>query len=204
MKKLFFTGLIVSLFVSSCTNTKKEEVKTSATTEKNLEAVRGINKAIETGDVSKLGDYIAEDGVDHAGMKGDIVGLDSIKTELAKIHTMATGMKMQIIKELADSEYVFQWMKISGTTATPDMGIPVGTPFEMNAIQVSKFRDGKAVEHWEFMLPAEMMKMIAPGMDNKMDSVGPGKRDLKLDKKAPINKIDTRMLEELKKDSTKN
>ena len=41
------------------------------------------------------------------------------------------------------------------------MGMPVGTKYEMNAMEVSKFNsDGKATDHWEFMEPAEMMKMM--------------------------------------------
>jgi len=32
----------------------------------------------------------------------------------------------------------------------------------MHAVQVVKFKDGKAVEHWEYMQPEEMMKMMPP------------------------------------------
>jgi len=41
-------------------------------------------------------------------MPGDIKGLDSIKAELTKIHTMVSDMKTEVVKELGDSEYVFQ------------------------------------------------------------------------------------------------
>jgi predicted SnoaL-like aldol condensation-catalyzing enzyme len=39
------------------------------------------------------------------------------------------------------------------------MGMPKG-PYDMTAIEVSKFKDGKAVEHWSFMNMQEMMKMM--------------------------------------------
>ena len=46
---------------------------------KNLAANNAIDKAIESGDVSNLGDYIATDAVDHSGEHGDVVVLpDSV------------------------------------------------------------------------------------------------------------------------------
>jgi len=32
----------------------------------------------------------------------------------------------------------------------------------MKMLELSKFADGKATEHWVFMEPAEMMKMMGP------------------------------------------
>src|ERR1700759_731580 len=58
---------------------------------RNLAAANAIDRAIESGDVSHLGDYIATDAVDHSGEHGDVVGLDSIKAGLAPIHKLATG-----------------------------------------------------------------------------------------------------------------
>ena len=70
-------------------------------------------------------------------------------------------MKTETIKALADSEYVFQWMRFSGTSEG-GMGMPKG-PFNMQSIELSKFnKDGKATDHWTFMQPADMMKMM-PG-----------------------------------------
>jgi predicted SnoaL-like aldol condensation-catalyzing enzyme len=50
------------------------------------------------------------------------------------------------------------------------MGMPNG-PYDMTAIELAKFKDGKAVEHWNFMEMQSMMKMMGqqPGM-NTMDS----------------------------------
>ena len=53
------------------------------------------------------------------------------------------------------------WMNWTGTSdgSIPDM--PAG-PIDMNGVEVVRFKDGKAVEHWGFMQPADMMKMMAP------------------------------------------
>src|SRR3954447_11415552 len=134
MKTFLFTIVAGAFcFFISCntaTNTPSES-KANDAAQKNLAAANGVNKAIETGDVSNLGDYIATDAVDHAGMQGDVKGLDSIKAELAKIHTMVSDMKVETIKELVDSEYVFQWLRFTGTSTTSDMGMPSGTKFDI-------------------------------------------------------------------------
>lgn len=167
MKKFLFsisTGFLC--FLISCNN--------NAAGDKNLSAAREVNKAIESGDLSKLGDYIAADAVDHAGEHGDVKGLDSIKANLAKMHSMMTDMKSETLKEFADGEHVIQWMRFTGTCAVP-MGpsMPAGTKMDMVAVEVSKFKDGKAVEHWEYMDMKDMMKMMGGdmsnmGMDGKM------------------------------------
>lgn len=146
-------------FLSSC-EVKKTDSTDSDAREKNLKAITEINKAIQSGDVSKLDQYIAADAVDHASPAGDIKGVDSIKAMLSRVHSMGTNMNMQDIRTVADGEYVFQWMRLTGTTATADMGMPPGSNYDINAVQVTRFRDGKAVEHWEFMQPADMAKMM--------------------------------------------
>lgn len=128
----------------------------------NLLAANAINRAIETGDVSNLGDYIASEAIDHSGDHGDVKGLDNIKAGLAPIHKMAANdLKLMVIKELADSEYVFQWLRATGTATTTEMGAPVGSKFELPIVNITRFQNRKAIEHWEFMQPADMMKMMA-------------------------------------------
>lgn len=163
-----------SLCFASCSHDTGNS-KMSGTAQKNSETSQAIYKAVETGDVSKLGDYIAADAVDHSNPMGDVQGLDSIKAELAKIHQTATGMKTDVKKTLADEEYVFDWVNYQGTATTADWGMPAGTKYDMNAIHVSKFKDGKVVEHWEYMSAAEMMKMMGaqqpPVTEIKTDTV---------------------------------
>ncbi len=67
-------------------------------------------------------------------------------------------MNLEVIKELADDEYVFSLIHFSGTSDGA-MGMPKG-PYDMQAIEVMRCKDGKAVEHWEFMQISDMMKMM--------------------------------------------
>jgi len=71
-------------------------------------------------------------------------------------------MKSEIKKVFADDDYVMAWMRWTGTADGSMPGMPAG-PYDMTAIEVVRFKDGKAVEHWAFMEPREMMKMMGGG-----------------------------------------
>ena len=124
-----------------------------------------ISKAFETGDISAIDSIVADDFVDHTD-RGDMMGKDSLKSMIKWGHENMKDMKMKAVKELADDDYVMAWMNYSGTS-DGSMGMPKG-PFDMNSIEVSKFRDGKAVEHWSFMNMQEMMKMMGGGQAPQM------------------------------------
>ncbi len=160
MKKyLSLVALGVICFCASCSN--KSEGGLSAAAQKNLNANDSIMRSFETKDFSRIGDFIATDAVDHAGEKGDIKGLDSIKAEFEKSVTEIDNQKTETIKELADSEYVMSWDHVTGTYAKDGMGHKAGDKFDMKMVDLAKFKDGKATEHWAFMEPGDVMKMMA-------------------------------------------
>ena len=161
MKKIFFAALAAMLCTfTSCDNNNATVVgKGDTQREKNLAASNVIDEAFKSGDVSKIDSVVAADFVDHTD-RGDKTGRDSLKAMVAMIHNNFKDMKMEKVREVADDDYVFNWMRYSGTSDGA-MGIPKG-PYEMNVTEVVKFKDGKAVEHWSFVDMKDMMKMMPP------------------------------------------
>jgi len=159
MKKILFAASagLYCLIISCNDKPPAVESNNNSKTYKNLEASRAVSKAFESGDVSEIDSVVAANFVDHTH-RGD-VGRDSLKAMIKMAHATNKDMKMEVIKELADDDYVFTWMRFTGTSDGTMM--PAG-PYNMTAIQSVKFADGKAVEHWEFMEPREMMKMMPP------------------------------------------
>ena len=167
MKKIFITAVAAVLLISSCTNNDTTATKESGLREKNLAAVKVIDKAFETGDTTGIDSVIAADFVDHSD-RGDVKGADSIKTMVKFVHEHMKDMKTEKLHELADDDYVMSWMRWTGTSKDVP-GMPDG-PYDMHAIEVTKFKDGKITEHWTYMDPREMMKMMAPqGNMGKME-----------------------------------
>ncbi|HLG38514.1 MAG TPA: ester cyclase [Chitinophagaceae bacterium] len=164
MKKnlLSIAGFAFLFLITSCDN-DKEEHGMSEKAEKNLAAQHGIIKCFDTKDFSMLGDFVAEDFIDHAGQNGEIKGLANAKAEFENMVKTLNDNKSEIILELANDEYVMSWIRFTGTLATdnPGMGMKAGDKYDMKSMELSKFKDGKAIEHWVFMDPAEMMKMMS-------------------------------------------
>jgi hypothetical protein len=133
----------------------------SSTGDKNIATVHAINDAISSGDVAKLDQYIAKDGVDHSGEHGEVKGLDSIKAELAHMHDTYKDLKLESIQDAANNDYVFSLTRFKGTNTVASMGAPAGTNFDMTSVGVTKFNsDGKATDHWEYMSMNDAMKMM--------------------------------------------
>ena len=169
--------LVIAVFFAcfSCNNEKAEkaatgtmpaEKKDNSMAEKNLAASRIVDDAFMTGDTSKINDAVASDFVDHTD-KGE-ANRDSLKAMVLMTHKEFPDMKMEVVKELADDEYVFSLIRMTGTS-NGQMGMPKG-PYDMKAIEVVRFKDGKGVEHWSYMQPADVMKMMPPMPETKMDN----------------------------------
>jgi predicted SnoaL-like aldol condensation-catalyzing enzyme len=171
MKKIFlavFAGLLC-VFTSCNSNTETtSDNKNNEQEQKNIAASNVIMKAFQTGDVSGIDSVVSDDFVDHTD-RGDMKGKDSLKAMVKFVHSNFKDMKSEKVREVADEDYVYSWMRYTGTS-DGTMGMPDG-PYDMKAIEVARFKDGKIVEHWNFTEIQDMMKMMAqqPNM-NSMDT----------------------------------
>jgi predicted ester cyclase len=160
MKKTLIALSVSScMFLFACNNTG------NSGNDKNVAASRDIFNGIETGDTSKLSS-IASDAVDHAGSYGDISGADSIKGMLSQIHNHIKDLKIEIINDVASGDYVYVWDKWTGTALDSSMGYSPDQPFSTTSVDIIKFRDGKAIEHWGFVDQKDVMAMRAQMMPN--------------------------------------
>ncbi len=154
--------VVCSILICICiscndSSTASVEAKENSQAQKNLNSWHLVSKAFATGNVDAVDSLIADDYIDHRPM-GDVKGKDSVKANIIRFHATYKDIKMEIIKELADNDYGFFWMRGTGNS-NGAMGIPAG-PFEITNLQVVKFKDGKAVERWEFMEMGQLMKMM--------------------------------------------
>lgn len=166
---LFAAGLLFCCI--SCNNEKtsgetmSSDKKDNSMAEKNLAAIHAVNNAFETGSTDALDSIIADDFVDHTD-RGDKTGRDSLKAAIAWMRADSKDMKSSITKELADDEYAMIWQRYTGTS---NGGMGKAGPYDMKAVEVVRFKDGKAVEHWSFMEMQDVMKMMPPMPAGKMD-----------------------------------
>ena len=161
MKQLIFAfSAFFFLSLVACNNNNENNGN-----DKNLSASRDIFKGMETGDTTKFSS-IASDAVDHAGPTGEVTNGDSIKAMLAEIHNHIKDLKIEIVNDAASGDYVYTWSKWTGTALDSSMGFAANQPFNTSGVDIVKFRDGKAVEHWGFVDQKDVMAMRAQMMPN--------------------------------------
>lgn len=162
MKKLLSIAAIGLLFSCySCKDAKTEE--RDSTNDKRKAANAIVYKAIETGDVSKLDSVLAKDAIDHGDMSGkDIVGRDSIKAMLTDVHAQLSSMKLEVLSSASDGDYSMERVRMTGTAAVSIApNIPVGSPVDVISVEVVKWKDGMAYEHWTYLDTKDVNKMMA-------------------------------------------
>jgi predicted ester cyclase len=170
MKKLFLlSSCVILCFLMSCKDSSTTNNNNSMQ-ETNKANSEKVHKAIETGDVSGLDSIIDKDFVDHSGPNGDVKGLDSLKAFFVMIHSHIPDVKITAISNATDGDYNFDYNRMTGTTNSGFMGMPANYKFDMTGVDVVKIKNGKAVEHWSYADPNEMMKMMN---DMKKDSSMP-------------------------------
>jgi len=162
-KLLFFILIALPFLMNSCNNAAESSTSSAAPgnnsmAEKNLTANRIVVNAFQTGDASKIDSAVASDFVGHT--EGADMGRDSLKAMIVAMKKEFSDMKTDVLKEVGDDEYVFTLMRFTGTS-NGNMGMPKG-PYDFHSLEVSRFKDGMAVEHWSYMQPKEMMAMMPP------------------------------------------
>ena len=168
MRRIFFPVVVMAAVLTACNDAKTDSATSTNddVEQKNIEASKKIADAFLTGNTAAIDSFVADDFVDHTD-HGDKIGKDSLKAMVNFIRTSFKDMKGETLSVTAENDHVFQWMKYTGTS-DGSMGMQAG-PYSTHIMEVSRFKDGKAVEHWAYMEMQEMMKMYAPPQP-KMDS----------------------------------
>ena len=166
MKKILLALSCCAILISCVDNSKVEGEASddNAAAKKNEENTREVYRAIETGDVTKLDSFFAEDMLDHNGgvMGEDVRGRDSAKKVIAQIHSFFENLKVDVISQStsADGNYHFAMINMKGKAKENPWGMPVGSEMDDTMVDVIKIKDGKASEHWGFMSMGDMHEMM--------------------------------------------
>lgn len=157
MKNLLMIGTAIAAVIACNNKTSNSSSDNSSLAKQNLEAMHNISKAFETGDTSLITNSVADNFIHHREY-GDIKSRDSLKALILASHEHIKNLKMETVKELADDEYVMAWVQFSGTGDGQANTMP--GYFNVRGVEIMRFKNGKAVEHWEAMEMRDVMRMM--------------------------------------------
>ena len=111
-------------------------------------ARRLLERGFGDGDLSVVDDCVAAEFIEHQnGSQG--MGPDAVKRIITSLHESFSDMKMTIDDIVAVGDDVWVRARGTGHNDRPVMGRPAtGKDFEIDIIDIMRFREGKIVEHW--------------------------------------------------------
>ncbi|MFQ5947374.1 MAG: ester cyclase [Acidimicrobiia bacterium] len=122
---------------------------------------RVMDEVFNTGDVDRVDEFVAEDFIEHEAFPGLPEGRDAPKAFLRMLHEGFPDVKISIDDLIAEGDKVVGRGTITGTHRGEFMGMPpTGNKVEVHAIDVVRFRDGLAVEHWGVTDQLAMMQQL--------------------------------------------
>ena len=117
-----------------------------------------------SGDVTGIEDCVSENLTEHAAPPPGITttGLQGLKDIIAMQDAAFPDMKMTILSSSVDGDmaYVHYNQKATNTGAMGP-GMPAtGKAIDINGVDIVRFENGKAVEHWGYWDEAKMMQQL--------------------------------------------
>jgi predicted SnoaL-like aldol condensation-catalyzing enzyme len=109
---------------------------------------RVFDDIINKRDVDAADELLAEDFVDHGPM-GDLHGREAVKGLFRQWLSAVPDAHTTVYNVIVEGDLAGWLVRTTGTHAGDGLGFPAtGKPFETVAVNMARFRDGVAVEHW--------------------------------------------------------
>ena len=99
------------------------------------------------GDMSVLDEVVAEDFVEH--QHGLPQGREGLKNVIRDLRQAFPDLSYTVVQMVEDGDKVWGHLRARGTNEGPFRGRdPSGKVMKIDVIDISRFEDGKMVEHW--------------------------------------------------------
>jgi predicted ester cyclase len=109
---------------------------------------RYIEDVENTGDVSKIHEFISEDYTEiHEGQRYEI-GIQGAIYHVLGVRRVYPDLKLSIENQISEGEWVVTIYSVTGTFKEEWFGMqPTGKPITYTGVNVDRIRDGKIIEH---------------------------------------------------------
>ena len=122
---------------------------------------RFYDEVFNAGNTGLVDDLVAPDFVYHEEFPGLSGGRDGLKQFVTMMRTAFSDARMNVYDLIADGDKVVARLTMSGTQRGEFAGIPAsGKSMSMTTIDIIRFENGQAVEHWGATDSAKMLEQL--------------------------------------------
>jgi predicted ester cyclase len=109
---------------------------------------RFIEEVENTGDVSNIKEFIAEDYVEVHDGKRYPIGIQGAIDHVLGVRRVFPDLKLTIEHQIAENEWVATVYSVTGTFKKEWFGMkPTGKPITFTGVNVDRIKHGKIIEH---------------------------------------------------------
>lgn len=125
------------------------------------EMIRRLYQVINRGDIEALGEFIADDMVEHEEFPGLQPGKEGVLAFFRYLRTAFPDLRMTAEDVVSEGEKVAVRGTMTGTHEGEFMDIPAtGNRLEISFADFFRFEDGKVAEHWGTTDTGAMMQQL--------------------------------------------
>ena len=140
-----------------------------------LASIDKVYAAFGSGDDSCVDACVAKNFVEHAVPPPGVTstGMQCLKDSIAWFHTAFPDCKMTVLSSVVAGDTIYVHFNQKGTNRGPmGPGMPAtGKTMDVNGVDIVRFENGKAVEHWGYMDETRMNQQLGlapmPGSSGK-------------------------------------
>lgn len=122
---------------------------------------RRMLDVLNAGDIDGLDDLVDEKFVEHEELPGFAPDREGVKQFFIMLRSAFEGFRMDIDDLYADGDTAIARVTARGTHVGEFMGVPAsGATVAAPLIDILRFQDGKAIEHWGVMDMMTLMQQI--------------------------------------------
>ncbi len=149
------SGVLVSMFASSMAFAGDHAAKNKA-------VVEGfMNDVCNARQLGRLGEFFAEDYVEHRPAPGAPPGIEGLRAMLGQMEEAFPDVVHTIDDIVASGDLVGFRATVAGTHKGSMMGMPAtGKEISVAAIGIVRVKDGKIIEHWGNSDDVRMMRQL--------------------------------------------
>jgi steroid delta-isomerase-like uncharacterized protein len=108
-----------------------------------------IYELINGGDLSGADEVIAEDMIEHEDQPDVEQGREGFKSFVQRMRSAFPDLRFTVVDMVAEDEQVAALVTVTGTHQGEFLGVaPTGREIRLTAIDIVRFADGRAAEHW--------------------------------------------------------
>lgn len=124
--------------------------------------LRFYEEGVNQGRLELVDELLAESFVEHEELPGLEPNREGVKQWFAILRTAFPDLKFHVELMMTDGDKVAAYLTFSGTQAAEFMGMPSqGRAFSVKTVDIIRFENGKAVEHWGVTDTGAMMQQLA-------------------------------------------